>query len=875
MKPLELTVCAFGPYAGTETIDFTRLSQGLFLITGDTGSGKTMIFDAICYALFGEASGSGGRAREARFRSDYADAATDTYVRFRFAHAGQEMEIERVPGYERAARRGTGIVTQQPKADMRNLTTGQTYSGVTEVTREVVALLGMDAGQYAQTAMIAQGEFLKILLATSEERTRIFRRVFGTGLYERIAQTVKEHASQANRERDAQRTAYEAIAQRALLPDDPEAAVLANTPDRAPELAQKVQDKLQQDDAIQQQVVQQLLALEKQQLQAARDITQAQALNAALDELAQAQTAYAALKERAPAVQQLRGQVVRARAAQAVEPAAVSLQAEHKRLADMRIDAETKQKQHEKQIEQAQQCQAAFTQAETDMQVVPELQAVVTRLEGVLPTFARAENAQKASAQASEAARTAIDAHQHAEQQYAALSAAYLMDQAGILADTLIDGQPCPVCGATEHPHKAVHVDGAPDKRTLDTARERRDTLQTRAQDATQKARDALQTRDTLLQALGEALGQTPDGTQLHQLHQVTQQRLDDTTQRIAGLTQAHKNALKAHQDAQRNLAAAQAALEQATQALTSQKTTYGQAREAFFAALAQQEFADADAWKAARMDAKALQQAEQDIRAHEKEEDSLTNIITRLRGQCEGKTRQDVNALQQQLDAISTQVTALRERELQLHAALTANRAVLNDLNTNITRMAQATQQAQVAQDLWLLVDGRPRATGAKRITFENYILTFYFHRVIAAANMQLRGMSDGRYALVMREESSGARKTGLDLDVRDAHTGRTRSVHSLSGGESFIASLALALGFAEVMRAGTGAGAPGTLFIDEGFGTLDDETLSRALMTLSALSAGNRQVGVISHVQALKEAIDSKIIIEKRATGSHIHVQ
>ncbi|MGI6654518.1 MAG: AAA family ATPase [Christensenellales bacterium] len=874
MRPLELTVCAFGPYAGTETIDFTRLSQGLFLITGDTGSGKTMIFDAICYALFGEASGSGGRAREARFRSDYADAATDTYVRFRFTHAGQEMEIERVPGYERAAKRGTGTVIQQPKADMRNLTTGQTYSGVTEVTREVVALLGMDAGQYAQTAMIAQGEFLKILLATSEERTRIFRRVFGTGLYERIAQAVKEYASQANRERDAQRTAYEAIAQRALLPGDAETAMLTHTPDRAPELAQKVQDKLQQDDAIQQQVVQQLHALEKQQLQAARDITQAQALNAALDELAQAQTAYAALKERVPAMQQLRGQVARARAAQAVEPAAVSLQAEHKRLTGMRADAETKHKQHEKQAEQAQQCQAAFAQAETDMQAVPELQVAATRLEGVLPTFARAENAQKTSAQASEAARTAIDAHQHAEQQYAALSAAYLMDQAGILADTLADGQPCPVCGATEHPRKAAHVDGAPDKRTLDTARERRDTLQTRAQDATQKARDALQTRDTLLQALGEALGQTPDGTQLHQLHQATQQRLDDTTRRIAELTQAHKNALKAYQDAQRNLAAAQAALEQATQALTSQKTTYGQAREAFFAALAQQEFADADAWKAARMDIKALQQAEQDIRAHEKEEDSLTNTIARLRGQCEGKTRQDVNALQQ-LDAISTQIITLREQELKLHAALTTNRAVLKDLDNNITRMAQATQQAQVAQDLWLLVDGRPRATGAKRITFENYILTFYFHRVIAAANMQLRGMSDGRYALVTREESSGARKTGLDLDVRDAHTGRTRSVHSLSGGESFIASLALALGFAEVMRAGTGAGAPGTLFIDEGFGTLDDETLSRALMTLSALSAGNRQVGVISHVQALKEAIDSKIIIEKRATGSHIHVQ
>lgn len=875
MKPLELTLCAFGPFAGTERVDFTRLSDGLFLVAGDTGAGKTMVFDAICYALFGEASGSGGRAREARFRSDYADAATDTYVQFRFLHAGQEVEIRRVPGYERAARRGGGLVTQQPRADLRNLTTGAVCSGVGEVTREVVRMLGMDAGQYAQTAMIAQGEFLRILLASSEERTRIFRRVFGTHLYARIAEGASEHASRANREVDAARQAYEGIARRAVL-DDPDAQEsLAGAPDRAQDLLELVNRCAARDEAALQQVAARSEALQAERMALARAMAEAQAVNRSLDELAAARAGLDALALQAGSMEALRGQAERARAAQAVQPEAAAEQTERRRLAALEADVARRGKAAGDAAAAAAACAAAFAQAEQDMQAMPALQADIAQLNGVLPDFAKAADAQRAYDDAAAAAQRAVAAHQRAQLAHAALSAAYLMDQAGILADALAPGQPCPVCGSTEHPAPARHVAGAPDKQALDRAQRQLDQAQQTAQRAAQQAHAALQTQELLLSALGEALGGTPDAGQLPALLRQTEQRLADAQQRAQQLAQAHAQALRAHQGAQRDQATADSLLAQAEQARDGQQAALAQAQAAFAAALARQGFADENAWRAARMDEEPLRRAEKAIRAHETEAARLRGDLERLRPLCEGRVRADTAGQQQRQDALAAQLSALHGQEMALHARATANRAVAGDLGGVTERLSRAAHAAQVAQDLWLLVDGRPKAAGARRITFENYILTFYFRRVIAAANLQLRGMSDGRYALVSREDAAGARRTGLDLDVRDAHTGKARSVHSLSGGESFIASLALALGFAEVMRAGAGAAGPGTLFIDEGFGTLDDETLARALTTLAALAAGDRQVGVISHVAALKDAIDSRILIEKRATGSHIHVR
>ncbi len=878
MKPIELTMSAFGPYADTETIDFGRLSQGLFLITGDTGAGKTMVFDAICYALFGEASGSGGRTREARFRSDYADAGTDTYVYFRFAHAGQEIEIRRTPGYERMARRGDKTVSQSPKADLRNLTTGNTMSGITEVNLEVVRLLGMDADQYAQTAMIAQGEFLKILLASSDDRTKIFRRVFGTQLYERIAQAVSQHASQANRERDEARQEYAVTARRAMFADDAEreqAALLAAAPDRAQDLLALVAERLQRDGGLRESTAAQANSLEQQRLALAREMTEAEATNNALAELLAARTAQEGNIQREPVIHKQRDQVARARAALDVQPADTAWQTEQKRLAAQQQDVKKLLAQREQSALAADASAQTLSAAETAAAQVPELQAQATRLTGMVPAFTRAQEAEDAYQKLAAAAQTSVSAHSQAEAAYADLSARYLLDQAGILADTLVDGQPCPVCGATEHPHRARHVDGAPDKQALDIARQRQERAAKAAQRDAQAARDALTARDHQLAALGEALGRIPELPELPALLKDTQERLTETQLQSEQLTKALKAAQAQHQRAESSKAAQQAAWEQAVVALTAQEQAEQKARERFFSALALKEFKDTDGYRAALLDERTIAGMERAIREHETEADRLAVAIERLENSCRGKAHQDLTEKQHTAESIAAQAAQLRQQELALHAAITANTGVHTDLARNAKRLQTAARDAQTAQDLWLLVDGRSKATGARRITFENYILTFYFRRVIAAANQQLKAMSDGRYALTTRETSAGVRRTGLDLDVVDAHTGKTRPVGSLSGGESFIASLALALGFAEVMRAGAGAGAPGTLFIDEGFGTLDDETLARALTTLSALAAGNRQVGVISHVAALKEAIDSKIIIEKRATGSHISVQ
>lgn len=879
MKPIDLTVCAFGPYAGTERVDFEKLSQGLFLITGDTGAGKTMVFDAICYALFGEASGSGGKGKEARFRSDYADAETDTYVQFRFVHAGQEIEIRRTPAYERMARRGTGTVSQQPRADLRNRTSGETFSGITEVNREVVRLLGMDAGQYAQTAMIAQGEFLKILLASSDERTKIFRRVFDTHLYERIAEGVSRHASQANRERDDAKQEYILTARRAVLKDEAEQAkaqAWGNTPDLAHELITLLTERLRQDDALRGSVVAQAQVLEEQRLLLTREMTEAEAANKALAELAAAVSAQAHNQSQEPIIQKQRELSARARAANEVQPADLTWQTELKRLAAQRMETHKLHAFMEQAIAAADAGAKDFAAAEAGMADVPALQAAVTKLSDTLPAFARAEEAQAQYLSLADTARTSVASHTAAETAYAELSARFILDQAGILADTLVDGQACPVCGATDHPRPAAHVDGAPDKAALDKARQQQDKALKAAQRDAQAARDALSKRDSLLAALGEVLGQTPEPDQLAPLKTVMQQRLTETTRHIETLTKAHRDALTRHQAAQKDSAAAQAAWDQAAAALAAQQTAESEARERFLAILALKEFSDGDAYRASVLEPQTLAQMESAIREHETEADRLFQQVSRLTALRLGKTHQDLTEKQNAADSIRAEAVRLREQELALHTAISTNTDVVNGLTRNAARLFSAAQAAQTAQDLWLLVDGRPRASSAKRITFENYILTFYFRRVIAAANQQLKTMSDGRYALTARGDgASGRGRTGLDLDVLDAHTGKTRTVGSLSGGESFIASLALALSFAEVMRAGAGAAAPGTLFIDEGFGTLDDETLSRALMTLSALAAGNRQVGVISHVLALKEAIDSKIIIVKRATGSHISVQ
>ncbi|NLB37753.1 MAG: hypothetical protein GX810_00700, partial [Clostridiales bacterium] len=648
-----------------------------------------------------------------------------------------------------------------------------------------------------------------------DERTKIFRRVFGTQLYERIADAVSRHASQSNRERDEARQEYAITARRAVLTDEAERArgqELANAPDLARELITLVEGRLEQDEIVRQQIVARAQALETRRLALAREMSQAEASNKALAELTAATKTQAENRKREPVIQQQREQVSRAKAAREVQPTDVAWQAEQKRLAIQQRETRSQQAGMERASAAAQDAAQAFAVAEQSMAEVPTLQATIARLTDLVPAFAQAEEAQARYVSLAAVAQTSVAVHAQAEAAYAELSARFLLDQAGILADTLADGQPCPVCGATEHPHPAAHVEGAPDTAALEKAKQRQDKMFSAAQRDAQAARDALTRRDSLLASLGDALGQTPALDRLAELQASTQRRLTEATRKADGLTSAHRHALAQHQTAQKDSAAAKAAWEQAVRALDSQQAAEREARERFFGALALHAFADADAYRAALMEPAALAQMEKTIRAHETEADRLAQQVQRLTAECQGKSHQDLTEKQRMADAMGGEAGLLREQQLALHAAISTNTDVLGDLTRSANRLDSAARAAQVAQDLWLLVDGRPKASGAKRITFENYILTFYFRRVIAAANLQLKSMSDGRYAFTAREESASAHsRTGLDLDVLDAHTGNTRTVNSLSGGESFIASLALALGFAEVMRAGAGAAAPG----------------------------------------------------------------
>lgn len=875
MKPIRLTISAFGPYAGTETVDFTRLSSALYLITGETGAGKTTVFDAICFALYGEASGMPGRRSSRSFRSDFASPLQDTYVSLTFEHGGCTYAIRRVPVYDRPAKRGNGIVTQQAEAEMTNLDTQETWVNSEAVTRAVTNLLGMDARQYAQTAMIAQGEFLQILLAKSQERTEIFRRIFGTDLYAIITDDVKEHRRLAEAEKAAAIQAYAAAANRAVFVNEDVAAhavQLAAAPDRADELIDLVARQHAADTAEAARLENSLAALNGRLLSLTEQMALAEALNRQLTELANATKRLTQLKEQDDAIASLKQQADAARSAKEVSPFDTALETENLRLAQCLKETKHSAKLLDEAVKAQTSSLVSYDQARCTLEEKTILDADIAKLDSVLPLFSQAQEADASRRQTKAEAEQALDAKRAADARYADISSAYLRDQAGILAEALLPGMPCPVCGATEHPRKALHIDGAPDQRTLKQAEKNRAKAQKAAETAAANAQTAAAAADDLLSRIEEALGTVIHWDELPAMKQRAETQLTEWAEESTRIGQAYEQAQAAQQHAMAQQAAAEARLASAANAQAEQERAQAQAASRFSDMLAQKGFSDANAYRAARMDDKALQKAEQDIQAYERDIDRLTQFIDRLETECAGREPADLATLQLEVDTLRQREAQEREAERRAFAAYETNRDVLFQLQRNNKRLKQAAVDASIADDLWRTVTGQVQ--GALKISFENYILQFYFRRVIAAANLRLNIMSDGRFRLAWREESDKSRKTGLDLDVLDANTGKSRSVNTLSGGESFIASLSLALGFADIVQSGRGTAALGTLFIDEGFGTLDEDTLQRALHTLSRLASANRQVAVISHVTALKETIDSGLTIEKTRTGSHIRV-
>lgn len=1003
MRPLKLKISGFGPFAGVEQVDFGRLGRsGLFLVTGDTGAGKTTVFDAITFALYGVASGGRQRRSARSFRSDFAAPDTETYVELTFEHAGRTYLLRRNPDYQRPARRGSGIVEQKHDAELTCLDTGEVVVKPAPVTAAVRALIGLDENQFAQIGMIAQGDFLRILHAESKDRTEIFRRIFGTEIYELFSRRLGQRFSEAKQARQEAMARY---AHTARLIDLPGAsfAALAEAPDRAQELLDGLNAALAALAKDVEQLTTQRSALSEQAEAQRGKLILAEESNRGVQALAAERARLAEQEALQPEREQLRQRWQRAAAAQQVMPYDRAWTQERDRLKGVNESLQTRQAQVSALEPQVLQLQQAYEAAQSRADTAAERQQTARQLREADALFPQAARAQADRQKAAEALERALAQRQRAAEEYLRLSEGWLRAQAGVLAEQLEKHRPCPVCGSLHHPNPARRSPDAPDEAQVKRAQQQRDA---REAEASAAAAEAARTRQAEAQALeaiaratdlpelrdwcvenGRALpllwrGRIPEdpaaqaadagmavarrpgssapeaanagdgrsmeatngangifgekknvaadsmaatggskaesagtagfmtcqatgghgaedasdsvaatrgATSENEAQNATGSTMETNACALAELRSACRDfAVALEQGAradQQQAAQAEAAwrgaatrLEQSRAALAElvrqtdvQTMLLRQAEVAFRNAIAQQNFISGKDYRAAYAPAADVEQWKRQLDEFDGQLRLLRHSVAEKQQRWQGVELVDTQAargvLQGLDDARQRLEREIRQKEL-LHSK---NGDYARQLAECISALERAQGEYAVLDDLARTAQGG--VAGAAKITFENYILQYYFRRVVAAANRRLTRMSDGRFYLAGQSGAGeGNRRTGLDLDVMDNQTGRQRDVHTLSGGESFLASLSLALGFSDVVQSSAGGIRLDTLFIDEGFGTLDDETLSRAIGVLQSLADGNCLVGIISHVGALKQRIDRRLTIEKRPGGSHI---
>ena len=861
MKPLKLTMSAFGPFPGEAIVDFESLgTNGVFLITGDTGSGKTTIFDAVSFALYGEASGGRERRLTRNFRSDFAAPTADTYVALQFEQGGVRYEAWRSPAYERAARRkgGSDFVQSMPKGHLVNLETGEYLASRTEeMTRQVEALLGLTRSQFAQTIMLAQGDFRSILTAKSDDHKEIFRRLFDTGLYDRFQDKLRERNSAfEEKHRILTQTLQTAMQQARLAPpegEEPERpeAFLARLRAHNESLA----EALSKGDAALKQKRRQADALVER-------IAHGREVNRSLAELAEKLQQKTRLESRAAEMTAKKDTCSRAEKAALIAADARRLSDREEAVRRAAAEQASLSTRITLQEAAAERAQERLSQAEEAAVALEALHQREHQLAQAGPLFAKKHKLEQQ--QRTALARLSASRAQHAQavQRHAEAFDRFLLGQAGLLAQHLEEGKPCPVCGSLHHPQAAAVPGDMPSEETIRLLKRDETTAADQA--------SAWASKCASLEASLRELAENP-----------LLQDLDE-----AGLDEALVNVRAEMQRLAAELAAARSQHQEMQSQLAGMRGQAARLREEeelaradvnrlalrFAAALTEHGFADTQEFESARMEPQALSLLRKELETYRHDSAILAAEIMALRQRTEGEEAVDLTILEEESRVLGQQLSDEEQQLRTMHASAERNREAERSIAECLADMEKLRSAWSTVAELYKTVSGQ-QGGGKAKLRLEAYVQQYYFRRIVASANQRLRLLTDDLFVLRCREEAKNlTQQSGLDLEVLDRNTGCWRDVSTLSGGETFLASLALALGMSDVVQEGSGAVQLDAMFIDEGFGTLDSHALRQAIAMLDKLADGKRMIGLISHVDALKHRIDRKIVVTKTARGAEI---
>ena len=905
MRPLKLKMVGFGPYAGVQELDFDRLgSSGLYLITGDTGAGKTTIFDAITFALFGEASGN--NRNPSMLRSKYAKEDMPTKVELTFAYSGKVYTVTRNPTYERAKIKGTGTTTESAGAEL-TYPDGRQVTKNGEVDAAIREIIGLTREQFSQIAMISQGDFRKLLQADTKERQEIFRDIFKTDLYVLLQNQLKEKAGEIRGQRDQASQSIRQYINGVTCDEDSVYALDAQKAKNGElpvtEVIELFRALLEQDRQAELALEAELAAVEKELEQITSQLTQAEAYEAAKTVLAervaeeaalsaQLEIARDALSAAQETVPEQEGMQSRITETELLLPSYDELEAYRAARAAAQAELAKAQTTQENAVKEKNDLTTEITGLRTEQKDLADVSAEKEKLAAQLQQLGDRQKQfvdflsgmeglareQAELAKRQEGYLKAEEASSELLREYEVKERAFLREQAGIMASGLTAGMACPVCGSVEHPRLAVLAEDAPTEADVKAAKAEYDRAQDKTKKASNEAQKLKGTVGTTEEILAKELDSLIPGISLADGAKAAEEQENLLAVQIVALTK--KMARREELDVllpkkELLLRAAEETITVKTAEIAS-LTAKAESSEAQIHALRNKlAFPDKAAAEAEisalRAESDKLRQNLQTAEtAHNQCKENLAGVrgtIEQLHKQLEGGVDIDTVQLRTKKDEYAAQKTVVMAKQKIVHTRISANETALQGVSAKAAEVERLDKKYVWMKALSDTANGS--VSGKDRVMLETYIQTTYFERILARANIRLQKMSGGQYDLKRREKADNKQSlSGLELDIIDHINTTERSVNTLSGGEAFLASLALALGLSDEVQMSTGIHLD-TLFVDEGFGSLDSEALSKAYNTLAGLTEGNRLVGIISHVAELKEKIDKQIVVKKEKTG------
>lgn len=1073
MRPQKLTMQAFGSYGQKTIIDFTKTDQNLFLVTGDTGAGKTTIFDAIVFALYGEASSVSNKKEGVVLQSQYAGLELEPYVELEFTD-GQEQDIytvRRVPRHLKKITRGAakGVGTREITGSVSLIMPDGTEYPQKESNGKLQEIIGLTKNQFMQVAMIAQGEFMELLRAKSDDKKKIFRRLFNTEMYEDIAVELGNRKRAKEKDIADIRTRCQSEAARVKLLSDSAENQGQDEFGQQTEVLEESLDKLKKQIADGEIVVigefletlfqycrvldKKLQTAEKDCSEAAEnrdkkrdEYTEAQQLQGLFLQLDQAEEELAQCRELTSEMEkkeQLAGQIQAAwevkassdqleekrKEAESTETALRELQSQLPELLKIQKEAEKEEERAEKEQRQAQEEFSRISEkAEKALELfrqIGECRKKVQKLEKNLLQIQKQKKEAKDAFEASEirekeyrkqaeafsdaGEKLAVcqskmreigtmmddikglsiiykeiksynetaeelkqkyadirDKYEKKQQEYETLRRAFLDAQAGFLAAELKPGNPCPVCGATEHPSPCIpkeeHRELSQDKidqigNDAESLRKEQETLSgevksnTNLRDA--RDRDFRENFEKLQDKMRRSIPKLPESFSPGQAQELIKQwKQQVQTEEFAYQKQAEtlreirekleelekrkpslKENMETFQEQEKNM---QAALEGARSELAgySSSSDFSSEEEAKNARnmAENRKNQTEEVLKEARNKAECTRQkkteAETLIRRYEKElparkkekdrqkkiyetllqeknltEEQWKNLTDIYEKYAAEEFRNDVNSFRNRQTAAKSSTRSMRaaigerqrpvleEKRSQAEEAekifeasgrirdgiksvYQENQAVYDTLAPILTDRKRLVEEHAKLDNLYRLVSGN---VSGSRMDLETYVQRYYLEKILDAANRRFQDMSAGQFELRMYdlEKAGEGKNRGLDLMVYSTVTGKEREIRTLSGGESFMAALSLALGMADEIQESSAAISLDIMFIDEGFGSLDEHSRNQAVKVLLEMAEGSKLIGIISHVTELKQEIEDQLIVTKDEAGSHVRWQ